>query len=74
MTPEERKSLAEQLQANPLFGDIMNRLERDALEALVTADTEQGRIEAQWRVQAARTFRRDLDNSLSTPKRRGAPA
>lgn len=74
MTPEQRKSLAEQIKANPLFDEIMDRLEKDALEALVSATTEQSRIEQQWRVQAARSFRRDLTNALDTPKRRAAPA
>lgn len=74
MTPRERASLAEQISGNPLFTEIIDRLEQSAIERLVSAATEQDRIEAQWRVNAARSFRRDLANALSTRERKGAPA
>lgn len=75
MTPQERKSLAEQLDGNPLFHEILNGIEASAIEALVYAATEQDRVEAQWRVRSARAFRSDCEEALlSTPKRTGAPA
>lgn len=74
MTPSERKSLAEQITANPLFAETLDNIEKDALEALVYADTEQDRVEAQWRVRSARTFRSDLEHALSTREPKEAPA
>lgn len=75
MTPDERKSLAEQLKANPLYDELLSHLEKDAIEALVWATTDDDRISAQWRVRAARTFREDCEAFLrNTRERRGAPA
>lgn len=62
MTPAERKSFAEQLVANPLTEELLDRIETDAIEALVHARAEQERVEAQWRVRAAREFRRSVKN------------
>lgn len=61
MQDHERKSLAEQLLSNPVFQEIMADLEQRALEALVYADTEQKRVEAQWRVRAIRSFETDCE-------------
>ena len=73
MNDRERKALAEQLEANPLCAVILDEIEQAALDALVMADTEQGRVEAQWRVRAVRTFRQDWQAALaSTPRREGA--
>lgn len=75
MTPDERKALAEQLDGNPLWHEILNTIEADAVEALIHAKTEQDRVETQWRVLSARSFREDCQDLLvSTPKRTGAPA
>jgi hypothetical protein len=75
VTPAERKSLAEQLMANPLYEDLLSQMERDATEALIWATNENDRISAQWRVRAARTFRSDCEAFLrNTHERRGAPA
>lgn len=75
MTPDERKALAEQLDGNPLWHELLNEIETSAVEALVYAQSEQDRVEAQWRVRSARSFREDCQGYLvSTPKRRGAPA
>jgi hypothetical protein len=73
MTPRERKALAEQITANPLFTDILNGMEQSAIEALIYAadDTRQA---AQMRVQAIRTFRQDLSASLNTHEPKAAPA
>lgn len=72
MTPEERKSLAEQITSNPLYDIILGEIESSAIEALVYAKTEDERIAAQWRVRSARAFRADCEAALrSTPKRKG---
>lgn len=73
MTPDERRSLAEQITANPLFNEILDDLEKNATEALIWADDER-RLTAQLRVQAIRTLRDDLVAALSTRQRKGAPA
>lgn len=75
MTPEERRGLAEQLKANPLWDELIDGIEADAIESLIYAKTEDDRISAQWRVRAARTFREDCEAALrNTPARKGAPA
>lgn len=75
MTAQERAALAEQLLGNPLFHDILAKIERDATEALIFAMTENDRVTAQWRVRAARTFRADCEaDARNTQPRRGAPA
>lgn len=75
MTPQERKSLAEQLAANPLTNEILGRIEKDAIEALILAKTEQDRIEMQHRVRAARSFRQDFQRELrNTQPQKGAKA
>lgn len=66
MTPAERKSLAEQLLANPLTAEILDQIERSAVEELVMAGTEQARVEAQWRVRAARSFRNAFTNAAKS--------
>lgn len=74
MQDSERKALAEQIHANPLFHEILNGIERDAMEHLVNADTDQARIDAQTRVKAARAFRDELTMMVNKRERRGAPA
>lgn len=74
MTPQERKSLAEQIIANPLFHDILAAQEASALDGLVWAETEQDRVEAQWRVRSVRAFRSELNELLNTRERKGVPA
>lgn len=75
MTDQERKNLAEQLAGNPLWHEIIDGIEQSAIEALIYAKTEQERVEAQWRVRSARTFRTDcLELIGSNPARKGAIA
>lgn len=74
MTPQERKNLAEQITSNPLYSEILDGMEKDAIEALVHADTEQLRLTGQLRVQAIRSFRSDLGSCLSTREPKAAPA
>lgn len=66
MSPQERRSLAEQLAANPLTAEILDQIERSAVEELVRAETEQARVEAQWRVRSARSFRRAFENAAKS--------
>ena len=73
MTPRERKSLAEQLQANPLLNDILATIEKNAIEAMIYARTEQDRVECQWHVRAARQFAEELVMAINTPTGNGAP-
>lgn len=75
MTPVERANLAEQLQGNALWHDILAEIENGAIEALIYAKDEQARVEAQWRVRAARAFRADCQAALDNNRpRKGAPA
>lgn len=74
MTPEDRKALAEQIDANPLTDIILDGIEKDATEALIHASTEIDRIEAQYRVRAARSFRQELVAALRTPQPKGSIA
>ena len=73
MTPKERKSLAEQITANPLFTAILDDMERGAIEALIYAPDET-RLTRQLTVQAIRQFRSDLTEALSTREPKSAPA
>lgn len=73
MTPRERKSLAEQITANPLFTEILDEMESGAIEALVNAQTDEHRHARQMRVQAIRAFRSDLTEALDTRESKSAP-
>lgn len=74
MTPQERKSLAEQITGNPLFKAILDEMESGAIEALINAQTEEHRHTRQMRVQAIREFRSDLAQCLDTREPKSAPA
>lgn len=73
MTPQERRSLAEQILSNPLFTAVMGELEAGAIEALIYA-AEHDRAARQIRVQVIREFRTDLGNCLNTREPKSAPA
>ena len=74
MTPAERKSLAEQITANPLFRSILDDMESGAIEALINAQDNEQRHTRQMRVQAIRDFRTDLAQCLDTRIPKSAPA
>ena len=74
MTPAERKSLAEQITANPLFRAILDEMEIGAIEALINAQDDAQRHARQMRVQAIREFRTDLAQCLDTRTPKSAPA
>lgn len=75
MTPEARASLAEQLQANPLFAALFDELEASAVEQMIYATTDTTRAEGAMRVLAVRTLRADCKKALrSTRERKAAPA
>ena len=73
MTPRERRSLAEQLHANPLTEIILGEIEKRATERLIYAKTEPERIEAQAAVHAARNFAATLRIALNTSPGNDAP-
>jgi len=73
LTPQERRSLAEQILSNPLFTAVMDELEAGAIEALIYA-AEHDRATRQLRVQVIREFRTDLGNCLNTREPKSAPA
>ncbi len=72
MNANERRSLAEQILNNPLFAEVLERQEKSATERLIHETTDIHL--AQLRVQAIRTFRAELEHTLETHVRRGAPA
>lgn len=75
MTPDERRSLAEQILSNPLFEAVFDELEKAATERLIAEKNEQDFVRAQERVLQTRAFRKELSKALNNPKpRRGAPA
>ena len=74
MTPADRKNLADQITANPLFTEIMDGMERRAIERLIHAADDHTRLTAQLEVKAVRTFRADLGAALSTRTPKAAPA
>lgn len=74
MTDDEKRGLAEQLIANPLFSETFDAMEADAIDLLVYADDET-RLECALRVRAIRAFREDCEAHLrNDPPRKGAPA
>lgn len=75
MTSNERASLAEQLQTNPLFDELFDGIERAAIEAMIYADDEETRAEGAMRIRAIRSLRDDCGVSLrSIRDRKAAPA
>lgn len=75
MNRRERASLAEQILANPVYAEIIDTMEANAVERLVFAPNEQERLEGALRVQSIRAFRSDCEALLrSTHERKGAPA
>lgn len=75
MTPQERKSLAEQLLSNPLWGVLFDGLEASAVEQMIYTDDEEHRAKLAMRVKAIRSLREDCEAELrNDQKRRAAPA
>lgn len=75
MNKEERKRLADQLQANPIYDILMVEMETGAIERMISAKTDTARMEAQAYVRAVRSFREDCDNLIrNTRPKKGAPA
>lgn len=74
MNAEDRKALAEQLVSNPLWARLLDELERDGIEVLISATTDTARMEAQAYVRAARSFRANCESQLrNTGARKAAP-
>lgn len=70
MTKEERKKLAEQLEANPLFIALSEQIETNAIEQMLDAKTDDERRDAAYRVHAAREFRTDWQRLLTNNRER----
>jgi hypothetical protein len=69
----ERKSLAEQLNANPLMALMLDEIEKRWIDAMVNSATDEGRLTAQAQVRAVRLFRNDLTGMLSTRSPKAEP-
>lgn len=75
MNEQERKSMIEQLLANPAFEDVMAGVEARAIEECIYATTDKDRESASYKVQAVRAFRQDCHSAIdSNPARKGAVA
>lgn len=75
MTPEQRASHARDMLNNPLLSEIFERMERDATEVCIYAETDEKRARAAMNVQAIRSFRSDCEAMLhSTREMKAAPA
>jgi len=66
MTPRERKAMAEQITASPLYAVTMEALERAAMERAVYAPLtdHDTRAAALAEVRAIRSFRSNLEAAL----------
>ena len=60
MSPETPNGEAERLLSHPLIGEILDALEREALDAIVDTDDETRRAHRVWEVRAVRSLRRTL--------------
>jgi len=71
MNAKERASLAEQLLSNPMFGELFDGVERNAIETMIAARDDATRARSAMRVQAIRDMRIYCQNSLrdTTPRR-----
>lgn len=76
MTSDERRALAEQLNANPLFHEILDAMEAQAVEAcLAEGATDEQRARAAFYARASRSFRKDCMALLRNDRpRKPAPA
>lgn len=74
MTPDEKKSLAQQLANNPVWKALLDEREASALDALVNETDTEKFLRLQERVKQIRALRSDLTELASTRERKGAPA
>jgi hypothetical protein len=75
VSPNEKRALSEQILKNPVFTEILDGIEANAIEGMIYADTDQDRHVGALRVIAVRAFREDCLAMLNNdPKRKGAPA
>lgn len=75
MNEQERKSMIEQMLANPAFEDVMGGVEARAIEECIYAKTDKDRESAAYKVQAVRAFRQDCQSAIdSAPVRKGVVA
>ena len=69
MTNDERRSLARQITDNPLYGEIIAAMEREAVETLIHAKPE-ALLSAQMDVAAVRMFAAKLKAALAEERPR----
>lgn len=70
MTPQERKNLAEQITDNPLFNEIFDKLEKDAIDSCVEANDPTIRANMAAEVRVIREFRRKCKSALTIAQER----
>ena len=77
MTREERQYHAQELIRNPLFAELCDKLEQDAVNRCVAAkyDDHQARVMAASDIRALRTFRQNCEAAArNNPAQKTAPA
>ena len=75
MTPQERKNLAEQITSNPLYTEVFDTLEKQAIDACVNTKDPTERADMAAEVRVIRSFRRKCHSAMNTaPARIGAVA
>ena len=77
MTPEDRKYHAQELLKNPVFIELCERLESDAVNRVVAAkyDDHEARVTAAADIRAIRTFRQNCEAALrNNPAQKAVPA
>ena len=65
MTPEDRARAAERLLDDPLVMQLLNAIEADAIEAMLQAETDEGRRAGRDTVKTVRAFRNGLRYQLT---------
>jgi hypothetical protein len=65
MTPEDRARAAERLLDDPLASMLLDAIEADAIEAMLQADTDEGRRAGRDTVKTVRAFRNGLKYQLT---------
>lgn len=77
MDREERQHHARELLANPLFAELCETLEKDAVNRCVAAkyDDHEARVTAAADIRAIRTFRQNCESLIrNNPVQKAVPA
>lgn len=65
MTPDDRARAAQRLLDDPLAMELLAAIEADAIEAMLKAETDEGRREGRDTVKTVRAFRSGLQYQLT---------